>query len=253
MSSTIPVTVAAEPRAVLPLMTYLLILAVAATVGLAAAGGVRRLALRRGAVVPPRQDRWHRSPTPTLGGLAIAAGSLTVLATHAPSWESIVLIAVALAMLAVGWFDDHFRLSPLAKLVASLAAAAFILYALTTVRAQPVSALATVVAVIWFAGIVHAVNLLDNMDGLAGGVGLIAALGFAVVFADRLDGATIVDAGRAGGGAGRLPVLEPSSGAALHGRLREPVHRIDARGSFAAGRAVDRTARSSVRWPSRSC
>jgi UDP-GlcNAc:undecaprenyl-phosphate GlcNAc-1-phosphate transferase len=38
---------------------------------------------------------------------------------------------------------------------------------------------------------VHAVNLLDNMDGLAGGIGLIAALGFAVVFGDRLDGATI--------------------------------------------------------------
>ena len=172
-------------------MADLLIFAVAAVVSLAAAAAVRRLAVRRGAVVPPRQDRWHRSPTPTLGGLAIAAGALTVLATHFSSWESIILIAVAVAMLAVGWLDDHFRLSPLAKLVASLAAAAFILYALAAVRAQPLSALATVVAVIWFAGIVHAVNLLDNMDGLAGGIGLIAALGFALVFGNALDAATI--------------------------------------------------------------
>jgi UDP-GlcNAc:undecaprenyl-phosphate GlcNAc-1-phosphate transferase len=108
-------------------MAYLLVFVVAGVAGLAAAAVVRRLAMRRGAVVPPRQDRWHRLPTPTLGGLAIAAGTLTVPATHSLSWEAIVLLAVALAMLAVGWFDDHFRLSPLAKLVASLAAAAFIL------------------------------------------------------------------------------------------------------------------------------
>jgi UDP-GlcNAc:undecaprenyl-phosphate GlcNAc-1-phosphate transferase len=38
----------------------------------------------------------------------------------------------------------------------------------------------TVLAIVWFAGVCHALNLLDNMDGLATGVGLIAALGLAV-------------------------------------------------------------------------
>ena len=39
-----------------------------------------------------------------------------------------------------------------------------------------------VLAVVWYGGIVHALNLLDNMDGLAGGVGLIAALFFVWAF-----------------------------------------------------------------------
>lgn len=33
---------------------------------------VRRRAARRGAVEPPRADRWHRRATPIFGGIAIA-------------------------------------------------------------------------------------------------------------------------------------------------------------------------------------
>ena len=32
---------------------------------------VRRWAPRIGAVVPPRADRWHSEPTPTMGGILI--------------------------------------------------------------------------------------------------------------------------------------------------------------------------------------
>src|SRR5207247_2725702 len=41
-----------------------------------------------------------------------------------------------------------------------------------------------VLAVVWFAVVVHAVNLLDNMDGLAAGVGAIAAFATAVVLTE---------------------------------------------------------------------
>jgi UDP-GlcNAc:undecaprenyl-phosphate GlcNAc-1-phosphate transferase len=173
-------------------MWHLLVFIVAAVAGLASGEVVRREATRRGAVVPPRQDRWHRRSTPTFGGLAIAAGTVAGFASaRVLSWESAVIFGVALAMLALGWIDDRFRLSPLAKLVASLAAAAFLLYALTFLRGRPVSPAATVLAVIWFAGIVHAINLLDNMDGLAGGIGLIAAAAFGIAFSDRFGVATV--------------------------------------------------------------
>jgi UDP-GlcNAc:undecaprenyl-phosphate GlcNAc-1-phosphate transferase len=165
----------------------LLVFIVSAVVGVVSGGVVRRIAEARGAVVPPRQDRWHRQSTPTLGGLAIAAGTLAgFAAARTFSWETAVVLGVALVMLGVGWFDDRFRLSPLAKLVASLAAAAFVLYGLTFLRGLPLSPVVTLFAVLWFAGLVHAVNLLDNMDGLAAGIGLIAAAGFAIVFGDRL-------------------------------------------------------------------
>ena len=174
-------------------MSSVLVFVVAAVVGVAAGDVVRRVATRRGAVVPPTQDRWHRRSTPTFGGLAIAIGTLAGFASGGTySWDALVVLGVAAAMLVVGWIDDRFRLTPLAKLVASLAAAAFVLYALTFLRGRPVSPAATVLAVIWFAGIVHALNLLDNMDGLAGGVGLIAAAAFSIVYGDRLGASTAV-------------------------------------------------------------
>jgi UDP-GlcNAc:undecaprenyl-phosphate/decaprenyl-phosphate GlcNAc-1-phosphate transferase len=168
-------------------MSPLYVPVVAAIAAYLSGGAVRRVAIRRGAVVPPRQDRWHRESTPTFGGLAIACGALAgLLSIGPPSWETAVVFGVGLAMLAVGWVDDRFRLTPLAKLVASLAAAAVVVYALTAGQGRTASPAFTVLAIVWFAGVVHSVNLLDNMDGLAGGIGLLAAIAFTVVFADRL-------------------------------------------------------------------
>jgi UDP-GlcNAc:undecaprenyl-phosphate GlcNAc-1-phosphate transferase len=52
-----------------------------------------------------------------------------------------------------------------------------------------VPTLATLVATVWFAGMCHAINLLDNMDGLAAGVGLIAASFLASLLAGTLGAA----------------------------------------------------------------
>ena len=47
---------------------------VSTAVAFAVDGLVRLVAIRRGAVVPPRPDRWHRTPTPTFGGIGVMAG-----------------------------------------------------------------------------------------------------------------------------------------------------------------------------------
>ena len=165
-------------------MFLMAVFAIAAACSVAGGAVVRRLAPAGGAVVPPRPDRWHTSPTPTLGGVAIvvgtAAGYAAILARPdllgvPTDWYPVPL--AAFAMFIVGILDDRLQLSPLAKLVASLAIGAFLVFALA--GAEPDGALPslhTLVATVWFAGICHAMNLLDNMDGLAAGVGLIAAL-----------------------------------------------------------------------------
>lgn len=94
---------------------------------------MRRVSAAIGAVVPPRPDRWHNSPTPSMGGVAIAVATLTGLALTVFGADSLegawvpVLLA-ALAMFAVGVMDDRLQLSPLAKLVASLAIGAFLVF-----------------------------------------------------------------------------------------------------------------------------
>lgn len=164
-------------------MIYLTAFVVATVVSIAVGVLVRRLATAIAAVVPPRADRWHRTPTPTMGGIAIALGTFVGFAMIAFRSESIggpslwlPVILAGLAMFVVGLLDDRLQLSPLAKLVASLAIGAFLVFAISgTSPGGAVPSLFTLVSVVWFAGVCHAVNLLDNMDGLAAGVGLIAA------------------------------------------------------------------------------
>jgi len=145
---------------------------------------MRWLSASIGAVVPPRPDRWHSHPTPTMGGVAIAGATLIAFliglvrlgaVDFAEPWAPVLL--VSLAMCCVGIFDDRLQLSPLAKLVASLAIGAFLVFLLaSTAPAGSIPFTDTLIATVWFAGLCHAVNLLDNMDGLAAGEALIAAL-----------------------------------------------------------------------------
>ncbi|MGE3274273.1 MAG: hypothetical protein AB7O67_04120 [Vicinamibacterales bacterium] len=162
---------------------------VAAVVSAVACGIARRIALGHGAVVPPRPDRWHQEPTPTLGGAGIVAAVVLVLAavqvmpgaTLTRPHETAVPVA-ALAMFVIGFLDDRLQLSPLAKLVSSLVVGALLVFAVGQSEAGGLPSGATLVAVLWFGGIVHAVNLLDNMDGLAAGVSLAAAAFLAALF-----------------------------------------------------------------------
>jgi UDP-GlcNAc:undecaprenyl-phosphate/decaprenyl-phosphate GlcNAc-1-phosphate transferase len=96
-------------------------------------------------------------------------------------------------MSVVGMFDDRLQLSPVAKLVSSLAIGAFLVFALT--GSEPAAALPTsytLIGTIWFAGVCHALNLLDNMDGLAAGVALIAALFLAALLGQTLGPALVL-------------------------------------------------------------
>jgi UDP-GlcNAc:undecaprenyl-phosphate GlcNAc-1-phosphate transferase len=166
---------------------------VAAIVSFAVGGLVRRVALARGIVVAPRPDRWHQQPTPTYGGMGILAGTLAggaiAGALAAPAWPVLVAAAV---LFAAGWFDDLTQMSALEKMVSSLAVAAFFVFAIGSARAvTPMHAALVVLAVLWVGGLINAVNLLDNMDGLAAGVTAIAAIGVAATFAPEL-GAPLV-------------------------------------------------------------
>ena len=116
-------------------------------------------------------------------GLAAAVGALCLLfipASDGPGvWAPVALAGAA--MWALGLVDDRVQLSPLAKLVGSLITGAFLVFALARTGLGGLPLGGTLLVVVWFAGVCHAMNLLDNMDGLAAGVGLIAAAGLAVL------------------------------------------------------------------------
>jgi len=135
-----------------------------------------------------------------MGGVAIALATVVGFGVIAfvperaavtSAWPAVLL--AALAMSVVGMYDDRLQLSPVAKLVASLAIGAFLVFALT--GSEPSGALPTsytLIGTIWFAGVCHALNLLDNMDGLAAGVALIAAVFLAVLLRSTLGPALVL-------------------------------------------------------------
>jgi UDP-GlcNAc:undecaprenyl-phosphate GlcNAc-1-phosphate transferase len=180
-------------------MMVVLVFVLAVAVSAALSLMVRRIAASRGAVVPPRPDRWHRQPTPTFGGVAMAVTTLGLtIATLAlsdvqPAWIAVLLVmGSAGAIFVVGLVDDRLQLTPLTKLAATLVIGAFLLYSLSLDGGTVLPWWETVLLVIWYAGLVHAFNLLDNMDGLAGGVALVAAVVLALVFRAELGALFVV-------------------------------------------------------------
>lgn len=91
------------------------------------------------------------------------------------------LLAGSSLMLGIGLLDDLRPLSPPAKLVGQISAAALVVFLGGVIDFFPWGVANLLLTFIWLVGITNAINLLDNMDGLAGGTALIAA-GFLAYF-----------------------------------------------------------------------
>ena len=142
----------------------------------------KRVARRVGAVAVPGADRWHRTPVPLLGGLAIGAavlGTAAVVPIRDPGM--LWLLAGATLLMAVGTVDDLRPLKPQSKLVVQILVAAALAGLGLQLRLTGYEPLDLVITLVWIVGITNALNLLDNMDGLAAGIAAITA-GFRVVF-----------------------------------------------------------------------
>ncbi|HVW90389.1 MAG TPA: MraY family glycosyltransferase, partial [Gaiellaceae bacterium] len=133
----------------------------------------------------PEASRWRAAATPLVGGIGIFAGLsagiwLTVLAGPLGASEQLAGIYAGAALLFVaGLADDVLSLPPLPKLAAQIGAAAIVLSTGTSVQIVHTHWIGIPLGVLWLVGMTNAFNLLDNMDGLAGSLAVIAALFFA--------------------------------------------------------------------------
>ncbi|MGE3956600.1 MAG: hypothetical protein AB7H96_07765 [Vicinamibacterales bacterium] len=168
----------------MPLSTALLQVLTAFAVSLALVPISRYTALRYGFVAKPRADRWHHRPTALLGGVAIVLTALGLHLAFIGVAAAPVLLVGTAAMFVLGLVDDIVSLKPVTKLVFEIAVAsvfAFFDYRLGWFDSQTLD---TLVTIFWIVGFTNAFNLLDNMDGLCAGLGVIAGAvvlaGFAI-------------------------------------------------------------------------
>lgn len=144
--------------------------------GLLAVHLVRALALAQGLVAQPKEDRWHRKPTALLGGVAIAGTTLVGSLCTGIAWE-LPLLAIGTAVIfLVGLVDDILPLKPSTKLIAQIGLASVFVFFGYRLHWSDSLTIDAGLTLFWFAGITNAFNLLDNMDGLAAGVGMIAGM-----------------------------------------------------------------------------
>ena len=145
-----------------------------------------RLARVVGLVDRPSSHKFHKTPTPYLGGIAVAIA--VIVGTLVPGsirLETVVVAAAAGVLAAIGALDDWKTLRPSAKLaVQGMAAAALwvVNVRVTPTHFDPLDFALTVFLVL---AIVNSLNLLDNMDGLASGVAAIAAGFFFIIAFDK--------------------------------------------------------------------
>lgn len=184
--------------------SYGLVLAVVAGATLVTTPLVRLVAERLGAVVRPDERRVHDRPTPTLGGLAMLVGFLVGMGVAAQldafaavftgTTEPLGLVVAAVVMFAVGFIDDLVEVSAPAKLAGTVLAASILVLAGISILNFRVPFVGIIIlspdfsfllSVIWVIGMTTAINLIDGLDGLAGGIVAIAA-GTFFLYAQRL-------------------------------------------------------------------
>ncbi len=147
----------------------------------------RRVGVRLDAIDQPDSTRKvHTIPTPRLGGLAILLSTLlmTVLLGGRYKLDQLLGILVGAGLVSLlGFWDDRFTLGAGVKLVGQLFATGILIATNVRITMLPWAGLNYAATVLWVVGITNALNLLDNMDGLSGGIAAIAAAHFALMCA----------------------------------------------------------------------
>jgi UDP-GlcNAc:undecaprenyl-phosphate/decaprenyl-phosphate GlcNAc-1-phosphate transferase len=163
---------------------YLVVLAFA--LAIAGVPLVRTVARWWGVLDAPAARKVHAVATPLLGGAAVyAAFAATVLFNFTFSRELKGVALGATIIVGIGLLDDVFDVPARWKLAGQVAAVAVAMaygVVLDTIpRSWPGSVpMNFLLTLLWFLTVTNALQFLDGMDGLAAGLGAIAALFFSL-------------------------------------------------------------------------
>jgi UDP-GlcNAc:undecaprenyl-phosphate GlcNAc-1-phosphate transferase len=152
---------------------------------------IGRVASRAGFVDKPQPHKLHVRPMPLMGGLAIYLALCVALVRvdFTSEWVEMAAVAAGATMLMlVGLWDDRRGVAPRMKILSQVPAALLVTAVGIQVQITPWPALNIAITLFWFIGITNAVNLMDNMDGLAAGTSAVSALFFMILAAAAKQG-----------------------------------------------------------------
>lgn len=158
---------------------------------------IKKLAISIGAVDLPNERKIHAGIVPRLGGLAIFFGCAVAFLIYLDGYETYRGIFLGMMlMVLMGVVDDCVGLTARPKFLVQFAAAAAAML-LSDVNIASLGGvlgsqlrlgwLSWPLTLLWIVGITNAINLSDGIDGLAGGISLIAFTCFGVLAFQRGD------------------------------------------------------------------
>ncbi len=153
---------------------------------------LRPVAVAVGLLDRPGGHKRHRGEIPVVGGIAIFAGvAVAALAAQGLDHHAVMLLVTGFMLVGLGVVDDRFDLPASVRLMGHLTAAVILvsgsvykvaglgdLFGFGEVNLGVLAWPFTVLAAI---ALINAFNMLDGMDGLAGGVALVACIGMVVL------------------------------------------------------------------------
>jgi len=176
-----------------------------------ATAAMRKLAPRWGLIDQPAQRKVHANPTPLGGGVGIWLGVVVPIAIAqlsvlvivksgmTPTWipqelvphlEGVLyrsgqlwlVLAGGTVLSVMGLLDDKLNISWKPRLIIQLLVAiGLVLAGVRGTLFLQMPWLGMLLSVVWIIVLVNSLNFLDNMDGLTSGIGLIAAVLFALI------------------------------------------------------------------------
>lgn len=188
-----------------PYLAYAYSFAVSAVLAAALTVLVRGLAVRWRVLDHPGERKTQSAPVPLMGGVAIVGAFYAVVLLHllamlllerfgmayverflaealghGSKGKLVGILAGGLVIFALGLVDDLRNLNPWVKLAGQIVAAGLLVLANVRIELFVFSNpwLSALVTVFWVVLLTNAMNFLDNMDGLCGGVSVIAAFSF---------------------------------------------------------------------------
>lgn len=145
---------------------------------------IRKIAIIKGYVARPKEDRWHKKDTALFGGVAIFISFIVPYAIFVQlSIESIGIIICGSIIFGLGLFDDIRGMKPHTKVIGQIIVASLLVSFGVSIKVIPYQIISMPLTVLWIVVIVNSFNLLDNMDGLSAGIAaIVSGLIFLVAF-----------------------------------------------------------------------
>src|SRR5579871_2711757 len=140
-----------------------------------------RVAPKKGWVSLPSKDRWNVRVVAQYGGIPIFLAFSVAVFSFFLSRRVLELWLLTLGMAMIGMTDDILKLPPKPKLLGQAVIAALAVHAGIVFSLTSYSWINAAVTMFWIVGITNALNLLDNMDGVAVGIAIVAAASLVLI------------------------------------------------------------------------